>query len=75
MWKEDDTFARVVQFLCGLALIVFIFSDFYVLQSGSWNSDYTTAGIGIGCGAAYLASRCLWYAITGKDNINRDDFD
>jgi hypothetical protein len=77
MWKEDDYLSRSVQFICGLALIVFLFIDSYLIESGfGGNYGYaTTAETATWVGAAYLAVRCLWYAITGKDNINRDDFD
>jgi hypothetical protein len=78
MWDKDDHLARSVQFVCGLALIVFLFIFSYLIEHGfgsGYGSYGTTAELATWGGAAYLAVRCLWYAITGKDNINRDDFD
>jgi len=38
--------------------------------SSSYEGWYGVGGMGL----IVVGLRCLWYAITGKDNINRDDF-
>jgi len=72
MWDEQDHFSRWVQFVCAIPLIGFgaLFEYHY------WTSTYVASSyrgvLGFGC--LGLGIRCLWYAITGKDNVNRDDF-
>jgi hypothetical protein len=77
MWDESDHFGRWVQGLCSLALVAFLIVDSYLLSHGfgSGMGYTTTAETALWVGAAYLAVRCFWYAFTGKDNINRDDYD
>jgi hypothetical protein len=60
------TFARWVQFVCAIPpLAVGIAVEYYW-----WQRPWYGAG---GLGLIILGGRCLWYAITGKDNVNRDD--
>jgi hypothetical protein len=70
LWDNDDHFGRWVQLICafplllaGVALLYLSFTDSYSYQSG---------GAGLGC--LVLGGRCLWYAITGKNNVNNKDF-
>jgi len=82
MGDENDTTARWVHLVCGFVfLLVAILFGWFAIQD--WQngvaydsySSYRNGGVDTIClGALYLAVRCLWYAITGKDNINRDDF-
>ncbi len=82
MWDENDTTARWVHLICGLVsllvAVLFGWAALHDWQNGIPSSNYSTyrnSGIGaIFLAALYLAIRCLWYALTGKDNINRDDF-
>jgi len=78
MWDEDDTSGRFVQLICGVVLLVVAFCCGYIAISGwdrSYSHSYRHTGAGGLCvGAIYLGIRCLWYAVTGKDNVNRDDF-
>ena len=78
MWDEDDQFARWVQGICALALIAFDFAFGMLIKMGfgsGYGSTATVCETGILIGALYLAARCGWYAITGRNNINRDDYD
>ena len=74
MWDQRDHFGRWVQAICGLLLLGFA----VLMASFSWPwSRYapsSTVEDGLAFGAVYLAYRCFRYALTGRDNINRDDF-
>jgi hypothetical protein len=81
MWDKQDTFGRWVQFFCALPLLLIGGGCLYVALT-SLHSPYDIYSrknplfVSI-CGAAVclcLAGRCLWYALAGKGNINRDDF-
>lgn len=80
MWDENDTTARWVHLVCGVVfLLVAILFGWLAIES--WQTSYggyggyRNGGVDtIFLGSLYLAIRCLWYALTGKDNINRDDF-
>jgi len=77
MWDEDDTFGRWVQGLCAIPLLAWTYFAFDLLASDSYGGySYGRRGAGwTGIVTAYLAYRCLRYAITGRNNINRDDYD
>ena len=76
MWGEDDTFGRWFQGLCAIPLLGWTFLVLYLLARGyHMGYSYGTGGTCTGAGSAYLGYRCLYYAITGRDNINRDDYD
>jgi hypothetical protein len=74
LWGEDDTFGRWLQFACAIPLIgIGAAVEYYWWTSpshGYWHGWYGAGGAGF----LVIGVRCLWYAITGKDNINRDDF-
>ncbi len=70
----DDSFARWVQALCAIPLLLFgAVCVYFVYTSPFWSYFYIVR-TGLGIGAFYYAFRCLRYAITGKGNVNRDDF-
>ena len=73
MWGKDDSFGRWVQLCCGPAS-----AALFVLDVLLWRSTHrlfmTRSEECLACGFLYLAVRCLWYAISGRDNINRDNF-
>jgi hypothetical protein len=75
MWDEKDTFARWLQGLFSIFLAAFAFGLGFLIDKGfgSANGYGTAAESATILGALYLAGRCAWYAVTGKDNINRDD--
>jgi len=81
MWNEDDHFGRWVQFFCALPLLLIAAGLIYFEITSPYrgyslysrkNPFISHVGGAILC--LCLASRCLWYAITGKNNVNRDDF-
>jgi hypothetical protein len=73
MWGKNDTFGRWLQFICALLLIPFgAVIEYYWWTQPSPSSVHRVFAAG-GFGCLYLGLRCLWYAITGKDNINRDE--
>jgi hypothetical protein len=69
----EDHFARWVQGLCAVPLILFVLVELYFLFSGSIFGIWIFVQGGLGVGSIYLTYRCLKYAITGRDNINRDE--
>jgi len=74
MWDQQDHFSRWVQTICGLLLLGFgVF-----MGSLSWPvshyDNFSAWEDGLAFGSLYLAYRCFRYALTGRDNINRDDF-
>lgn len=73
MWGEDDTFGRWVQFLCAIPLITLGAAlEYYWWHTHSYGYEHSYYGAG-GAGMFILGIRCLWYAITGKDNVNCND--
>lgn len=77
MWDETDYTARWVQGICAVPLLAWAGADSYLFCTGYWvgrSSVSSTAGESSGVIAAYVAYRCLRYALTGRNNINRDDY-
>jgi len=72
MWDENDQFGRWVQLICGVLLALLCIGAAWF----SFGNDYQTNRLcdGVALTAGYVAYRCLRYALTGRDNINRDDF-
>ena len=77
MWDEEDTFGRWVQGLCAIPLLAWTFFILYLVAIDSPMVQSYGKGVGGSSGivSAYIAYRCLRYAITGRNNINRDDCD
>jgi len=77
MWDEEDTFGRWVQGLCAVPLLAWTYFAFDLIATG-FSRGYSYRNEGVACtgvATAYFGYRCLRYAITGRDNINRDDYD
>ena len=76
MWDKDDHFLRWVQGLCIIPLVLWIVFACYLLNySDSIEDNYSqTAVVTPLVLAIYLTARCLWYAVTGRHNVNRDDY-
>ena len=75
MWDKDDHFSRWVQGICG----VFLLCIFVLEMSMFWRSPLSGLFLVLRYGtvsfvAGYLAYRCLRYAVTGSNCINRDDY-
>ena len=71
MWDKDDHFSRWVQGICALPLIAWCIFGANLIYSGYFFSIAIWSSV---FGSAYVAYRCLWYAITGRKSINRDDY-
>jgi hypothetical protein len=74
MWDEVDYLGRWIQGFCAIFLALFALADAYMLWHTSFVFFYFLAGIGALFGSVRLCWRCFWYAVTGKNNVNRDDF-
>ena len=81
MWDKQDTFTRWYQGIFGVILFfVSVFLGALALQQLLDHSILfilTNRRTFIGAfaiGGFYISFRCLWYAVTGEDNMNRDDF-
>ena len=74
MNDEHDHLARWVHALCAIPVLLFAAFQLYLLVTGSWFSLWLLFRGGSGITAVYLAYRLLWYAITGKRNINMDEY-
>jgi hypothetical protein len=70
-WQEDDYFARRIHGLCAVPLLVFAAFEVYLLLNSYGMVLWRGSGSAV---ATYLSYRLLWYAITGKRCINRDDW-
>jgi hypothetical protein len=53
---------------------LFALADAYLLTHTAFVFFYFIAGITLFFGSVRLCWRCLWYALTGKGNVNRDGF-
>ena len=72
MLDKQDTFTRWYQGILGV--VIFFVSVFLIVLSWSYSSFGYRDLLGVlGFGGFYISFRCLWYAITGQDNVNRDD--
>jgi hypothetical protein len=77
MYDKDDHFGRWVQFFCGILLLLigggllyWSWTQFLSLRR-NYNGYSEDA---VGAALFVLGARCLWYAATGKNNLNKDDF-
>ncbi len=70
LWGKDDTFSRWVNAIVAILLMLLALFEIYAL----FHFTYATWRLASSLPCTYLAYRCLFYAITGRNNINRDDF-
>jgi hypothetical protein len=77
MYDKDDHFGRWVQFSCAIPLLLigggllyWFRTDLFSLR-GNYNGYSADAA---GAALFVLGARCLWYAATGRNNVNKDDF-
>ena len=80
MLDKRDTFTRWYQGIVGViallisALVIACEIPHLLHPSiSSYSNRYRDMAAILGLGGLYLSFRCLWYAITGTGNINRDD--
>ena len=74
MWDAHDHTARWIQGICAIFLALFALVDAYFLITHLFFVVYLVAGFTLLTGSTYLCWRCLRYALTGKGNVNRDDY-
>jgi hypothetical protein len=79
LWEADNTFTRWVHGLCAIPVLAFVAFDLLVIRAnyaqGAGYSTQTDAEEASLAGAIYLACRLLWYAITRRNCLNREDCD
>jgi hypothetical protein len=73
LWGEDDTEGRWLQGVCAVLLLPFALVALY-LTIHATVLMYRLGGIGLGYYSVRLCWRCAYYAATGKNNVNRDDY-
>ncbi|WP_263378556.1 hypothetical protein [Granulicella paludicola] len=74
MWDENDSFGRWFQGVLALILVPIGLAAEYYDWTRLSGSSYRYGIGGIFGGALYLGYRCARYAITGRGNINRDNY-
>ena len=73
MWDEQDYTARWVQAICAVFLALFAVADAWFVIS-NFGLIYGVSGFILFVGSVRLCWRCTRYAVTGKNNVNRDGF-
>jgi hypothetical protein len=73
MWDEQDYVSRWVQGICAILLAIFAVADAYFVIS-NFGLFYLVAGVTLFIASVRISWRCARYAVTGRGNINRDDF-
>ena len=73
MWDKDDHLGRWVQGICAIFLGIFgVVCGWYSLNNLVY--VYLIGGLGLAVGSLRLCWRCAVYALTGTNNVNRDDY-
>ena len=73
MWDEHDYTARWIQGICAIFLALFAVGAAYIVYTTPFSIlmfGFLTASFG----SITLCWRCTRYALTGKNNVNRDDY-
>lgn len=73
MWDERDYTARWVQGICAVFLALFAAAGVYLIYTSTLLM-VMIGGIVVVLGAIRLCWRCAVYAVTGRKNVNRDDY-
>ena len=73
MWDERDYTARWIQGICAVFLAIFAVADAYFVIS-NFGLLYGIAGVTLFVASVRLAWRCARYAVTGRNNVNFDQF-
>jgi len=73
MWDEQDYFGRWVQGISAVILGVCAVGGLYMATHATLIM-LIYGGIAVTLGCIRLSWRCARYAITGRNNINRDNF-
>jgi hypothetical protein len=72
-WDEDDRFGRWLQGICAVLLAIFSVIGGYIVLTHI-GFFLLIGGIPLIYGSTRLCWRCAHYAITGRNNVNRDSF-
>ena len=73
MWDETDYTARLIQGICAVFLALFaMVAGYFVYTSPIFM--IMIGGVVVFLASARLCWRCAKYAITGRNNVNRDDY-
>lgn len=73
MWDEEDYTARWIQGICAIFLAVFaLVAGYFVYTSPIFM--LMIGGVVVFVTSARLCWRCARYAVTGKGNVNRDEY-
>jgi hypothetical protein len=73
MWDEQDYLGRWVQGICAVILGMAAIGGIYMATHAT-PIMVRCGGIAATLGCIRVSWRCAGYAITGRNNINRDDF-
>ena len=73
MWDERDHFGRWVQGVFAVLLAIGAVGGIYMTMHATFTM-LMFGGVAATFACARISWRCARYAITGRDNINRDDF-
>ena len=75
MWDEKDYFGRWVQGVCAVVLgAVAVGGIIFIVLAGNTLTLLRSGIVAATLGCIGVGWRCARYAITGRNNINRDDF-
>ena len=73
MWDEHDYTARWIQGICAIFLALFSIVGGYLVYT-STILMVMIGGVTVFFASLTLCWRCTRYALTGKNNVNRDDY-
>ena len=73
MWDETDYASHWIQGICAIFLALFAFGGVYMVLNSSFLM-FRFGGLAVFLGSLRLCWRCFRYAVTGKNNVNRDDY-
>jgi len=73
MWDEQDYLGRWVQGISALVLAMCAVGGIYMVTHATFIM-VMFGGVAVTWGCVRIGWRCARYAITGRNNINRDNF-
>ncbi len=73
MWDEQDYLGRWVQGICAVILGICAVGGIYTITHATLTM-LIFGGMAATWGCIRVGWRCARYAVTGRNNINRDDF-
>jgi hypothetical protein len=73
MWDETDYAARWIQGICAIFLAVFALVGAYMIYSSPFVL-VALGGFAVVVASTRLCWRCARYALTGRGNVNREEY-